>query len=78
MFYRLFDLQTGRFMSTGYNAESKEDLVSQYIEYISADGSVSKFKKMSVDEVFSMIESNDFSIEESEVPFHEDEEDDCF
>lgn len=76
-FFRLYDRQTGRYMATGYNTESAEELAKEYRSYLGdLDHEDRKLlKAMSTEEVFSMITTNDFIIERSETPFLEEDAD---
>ena len=75
-YYRLYDTQTGRYMATGYNATSEEDLIDQFKSYASVDFEPEDeeyFEKATTNEILSAIESYGFDIEKSETPFSEDE-----
>lgn len=37
-FYRVYDFQCGRYFATGYNAQSIEQLISEFKEYINNAG----------------------------------------
>jgi len=76
MYYRLYDNQTNRFMATGYNSESEQELADEYLEYIAPDieeDEEDEIKNLSVDEVMDLIRGNEFYIESSEFSFDEDE-----
>lgn len=76
MYYRLYDKQTGRYMATGYNAKSKTELINDYISYKSEgmeDEDIEELKNDTVDDVISFIEADEFTIEESEEKFDEDD-----
>lgn len=75
-YYRLYDTQTGRYMATGYNATSEEDLINQFKSYASADSEPEDeeyFEKATTKQMLSVIKSYGFDIEKSETPFSEDE-----
>jgi hypothetical protein len=77
-YFRLYDNQTGRYMSTGYNATSEEDLADQYKEYVRGDADPEDekyFRKASTKQILDLIKANEFDIEESPTPFPEEDED---
>ena len=70
MYYALFDKQTGQHLHTGYNAESKKELVADYISYKSVDVDEEvDINKLSVKEVINIIEADEFVIETSKKKF---------
>lgn len=73
MYYRLWDLQTSRYMATGYNCGLKE-LREQYRSYISIDSDdeeLIQYDKLSDEEVLNYIRNNEFDIDDSELPFED-------
>jgi len=75
MYYRLYDEQTGRYMGTGYNAESKKELIEDYIGYKSIDwdkDTVEYYKSLSEKAMISIIEDDEFVIEKSKTKFKEE------
>lgn len=71
MFYRLYDLQTGCYMATGYNSTSLADLAIAYLEYDGEDGYT---LPITTEKILDRAKGNQFMIEDSLVPF-EDYED---
>lgn len=81
-YYRLWDTQTDRFMSTGYNAKGKEDLCECYADYKSNDWDNDEcedesetmwgaWKVMTIKDKIDFIESDEFEIESSFIKFKE-------
>lgn len=68
MFYRLYDTQTGCYMATGYNASSKEELKNDFISYKQGDAQDEFLEDV---DIIDTILSDDFIIEESDIPFDE-------
>ena len=76
-YYRLYDRQTGRYMSTGYNAESMQDLREQYISYISIDTEdkyLTLLGECTDQEFAKHVNANEFTIERSNTPFDPSDE----
>lgn len=75
MFYRLYDLQTGCYMATGYNTTSLADLAVAYLEY---DGMGDYTLPITTEKILDRILGNEFIVENSLVPFapYEDDTDD--
>jgi hypothetical protein len=76
MYYRLYDLQTGCHMATGCNTESRDELVEQFKDYWSDDleeEDKEYFNNLTTDEVIQFIKDNEFTIEESEEQFPDDD-----
>lgn len=77
-YYRLYDKQTGRYMSTGYNATSVAELARDYKSYVSIDEDEEEedfFESASDCQVLEYIRANEFDIETSDKPFPEKDED---
>ncbi len=77
-YFRLYDKQTHRYMGTGYNAESMNELFDDYAGYKSNDWDESEQLKawndeMNYNEKIDFIYSDEFNIETSDTPFPEDE-----
>lgn len=75
MYYRLYDEQTGRYMGTGYNTESKKELIEDYISYKSIDwdkDTMDYYKSLSEQAMIAIIEDDEFTIEESKTKFTEE------
>jgi len=73
MYYRIYDLQTSRYMATGYNTKSEKDLQEQFLSYLSIDHTnyeLLQLKKLPIRELLSIYE---FQLEESETIFEEHE-----
>jgi len=75
MFYRLFDKQTGRYMATGYNSTSLNELIESYSDYFGEsdwdDEDLEIFNNLSKSDKLKQIESNEFVIEKSKRKFEE-------
>jgi hypothetical protein len=74
VYYRLYDKQTGGYLSTGYNSTSLNELIEDYLEYISnglEDEDIDKINNMRKKDKLSFIESNDFIIEKNNIKFNE-------
>ena len=66
MYYSLFDHQVGRYMATGENSESKEEVKDALLSYLSADHDEDELKELAIlppDELAAMYE---FEIEAHE------------
>ena len=75
MYYRLFDKQCGRYMATGYNSGSLSELIEEYIYYMSSDiDDLRDYSKLSTQEMFELIQSDEFEIDSSENMFEEYED----
>ena len=74
MFNRLFDIQCGRYMATGYNSDSLHELIDAYIEYKSVDNDDEDYSKLSTKEMIDIIQTDEFEIESSEAMFEEYED----
>lgn len=73
-YYALWDNQCGRYMCSGLNSTSKEELKTALIGYLSADKSAEELDILethTVEEIASMYE---FTIEKSEKKFQEEGE----
>jgi len=76
MYYRLYDKQCKRYMATGYNAKSKQELVDDYKDYINMDideNEEVEIANLSLKDSISMIIGNDFFIDKSKTKFDENE-----
>ena len=74
VYFRLNDQQTGRYMATGYNSTSREQLAKQYREYVSIDDDEedeAMYASITTDGILDICRSNGFDIEASDVPFEE-------
>lgn len=69
-FYRVYDFQCGRYFATGYNAQSMEQLINEFKEYINNAGEcedINHFKNWGdIEEYLEGVE-----LEESETQFDE-------
>lgn len=80
-YYRLWDKQCGRFMATGYNASTKQELFDDYQSYKSNDwdetetesdkGMHDLWKTMTDEQKMDEIRADEFDIEKSEGKFDE-------
>ena len=75
MYYRIFDEQTNRYLATGYN-ESLVDMLDSYCSYVYNDGSTEEdwkrhWNNMSTQQQLDYIQTNDFVVEMSEIPFED-------
>jgi len=72
-YYRLWDNDTQRYMSTGYNAMSKEALRAELLSYLSADPPEDEEDrvKQANAPIEHLCEWYNFTIEKSETPFPE-------
>ena len=73
MYYRLFDKQTGRYMSTGYNVTSKKELKNDILSYVSVDTDKEEMKKLGELKVEDIANIMDFEIENQKNKFDEEE-----
>jgi hypothetical protein len=82
-YYRLWDLQCTRYLSTGYNAYGIEDLREQFLSYISVDYDSSDpddvhdfevWRTCEPDALISRIQLKEFVVETSNVMFEEEHE----
>jgi hypothetical protein len=74
MYYRLFDSQTGRYMSTGNNATSINRLIDEYKSYKElgwTNKDIKRFNSFSKKDKVKQIESDEFIIEKSNKKFVE-------
>jgi len=72
MFYRLFDKQCDRYMTTGYNSGSLSELIEEYISFTCFyEGDESDYSKFSTKEMINIIQSDEFEIDSSENMFEE-------
>ena len=80
--YRLWDLQTSRYMATGYNAKNKKELTDDYASYKSNDwdeigsedeeGMHEYWARMTMKQKMDYIRDDEFEIERSFIlPFKE-------
>jgi len=73
VYYRLYDKQTGGYLATGYNSTSLNELIEDYLEYISnglEDEDIDKINNMRKKDKLSFIESNNFIIEKNNIKFN--------
>lgn len=78
MFYAFYDNQTGRYMSSGLNCTSKEEAIGQMASYLSIDTDKKTIREMldktiPIEDRIAMIEAHDFTFEESEEKFPEND-----
>ena len=83
MYYRLYDNQVGRYMATGYNTKSLQELAEEYAEYKSNDWDgdydegeetqTQVWSRMTLENKIDFIKDDEFEIEESITPFDEAE-----
>lgn len=74
MYYRLFDSQTGRYMSTSNNATSINRLIDEYKSYKElgwTNKDIKRFNSFSKKDKVKQIESDEFIIEKSNKKFDE-------
>lgn len=75
-YYRVFDLQCGRYMASGYNATSLEQLRDDFISYFSNDHSketIQAWKKLKTkQEIETWLGNEELELEESDEQFDED------
>ena len=73
-FYRIYDLQCKRYMATGYNSNSIEDLINCYIDYKSSeweDETENYYNNLPLYNKISLILSDEFDIQISNLEFEE-------
>lgn len=78
MFYAFYDTQTDRYMSSGLNCTSKEEAVGQMASYLSIDTDEKTIREMldktiPIEDRIAMVEARDFTFEESEEKFSEND-----
>lgn len=76
-YYALFDNQTGRYLATGMNSTSLNELFKDYSNYKSIDYDDEKdfrtyFNSLSLEDKISFVYSDDFSIEKQDEEFEEE------
>ena len=84
-YYRLLCLQGTGYMATGYNTNTYEELAEAYGSYKSNDwdyddkdnedeeGMMTIWNKMTLKEKIDFIRNDEFEIEQSTLPFNEDD-----
>ena len=78
MFHAFYDNQTGCYMSSGLNCTSKEQAIGQMASYLSIDTDKKTIREMldkniPIEKRIAMIEAHDFTFEESEKEFPEND-----
>lgn len=71
-YFALYDTQTGRYMASGYNSRTLEDLIEAYKDYVSIDSDDDErqfFKIATTEQMQWAIQENDFSILCQTAPF---------
>ena len=71
-FFALWDKQTGRYLQTGINSMTKDELKEAYLDYIAIDTDAEDLKmmqKFSMDELANL---HEFALEDSNEPFEEE------
>lgn len=76
-YYALFDNQTCRYLATGMNSTSLNELLEDYSNYKSIDYDDEEdfrtyFNSMSLEDKISFVYSDDFSIEKQDEEFEEE------
>lgn len=68
VFYRLYDKQTGRYLNTGYNSTSLNEIIQNYFEWYGVDWDKKDrelFKNKTKTDKLDFIQSTGFIIEKS-------------
>jgi hypothetical protein len=76
-YFALYDNHCGRYLATGYNSTSKEQLAKDWCEYVSIDNDPeddAMFAAMTPQQILDVAFERGFELEASETPF---EEQDC-
>lgn len=76
MYYRVKCLQNGNYMGWGYNSKTLQQLCSEYLDYKSIDWDEEEtenyYRNLPIWQVVSLIEEDEFKIEESKTKFNEE------
>lgn len=76
MYYAIFDTQTGCYLATGYNAESKKEVADAYVSYASTEFDTGEEVREMIDGmgIEDVLNSSELILEEQEEPFKDLEE----
>lgn len=69
LYYRLFDTQIKKYLSSGYNSVGFKNLAADFVNYYFSENNDEKPKKLDPKRVVQMASDADFSLQISEFPF---------